>query len=322
MVRATSVGTALIRSAEDTRRGAADPRAPRRRRIVIHVGPPKTATTTFQALLRRNAERIAPHAAVSAKDRLTLNLRGAAKPRRTVPEWLRRFLVRQSARQFAARVGRMPFQTLIVSDENLLGFLSATLFRIRYDEGPRQVVEALDRALADYDLQFVGYLREPRSWLRSCHNQATKRGLVAEDADRWMAAHEDLDGPRRLLDEMARHLGDRFRMVDMEAEIAADGQIGRAVLALAGVPDAVFDSLERPGPENQSLGPSALRLVELVNDAGLPEKHRRTVTRLIRDNPQLFARQPRSDAPAPGGAEGRSKGVETAAPSTNPQPEA
>ena len=46
MVRATPVGTALIRSAEDTRRDAADPRAPRRRRIVNHDGPPKTATTT------------------------------------------------------------------------------------------------------------------------------------------------------------------------------------------------------------------------------------------------------------------------------------
>lgn len=315
-----AAGPVVSGAPQEGRRGGALPRTETRRRIIFHIGPPKTATTTFQAMLRLNAGRIAPYAAVSAKDRLTLNLRGAAKPRGHVPEWLRRFLVRQSARQFAARVGRMPFRTLVVSDENLLGFLSATLFRIRYDQGPRLVVEALEAALPDYDLQYIGYLREPRAWLRSCHNQATKRGLVAEGADDWMGAHDDLDGPRRLLEDMGRHLGARFHLAGMEAEIARDGLAGRAVLDLAGVPGAVFDALERPGAENQSLGPAALRLVELVNGAGLPDAHRRTVTRLIRDNPQLFAVPPRVD-PSTGGPSSVPEAA-PAAPPSNPQPEA
>lgn len=262
-----------------------------RRRIVIHLGLPKTGSTTIQSLLAANHDRLGEGIRVSAKDDLTYRLRKyALKYRRSggFPWWKLRHEI--ALRRMVRRIDAMSFDTLIISDENLIGIESGRLFdspeRLRYDRW----LAHLDAALSAYDVQYVVYQRDPKSWQRSAWNQAFKMRRVKTDFESWARDHSDLDAPRRLIEQFRALLGDRLHVIDMAEEIGENRLMGRRVLEVAGVLPEHIAGLVTPPRENESLPLAAVELLRLIHETGKIRRGQyRMLTRLFRAHPELFA---------------------------------
>ena len=258
------------------------------RQIVFHVGPPKTATTTFQHMLKANAARLAPGIAVLARDKLCSRVRSnAAKLAEGGP--LRRLRLRLAVWRLARKLLARAEPVIILSDENLLGFSTLTLFDPRGTLTPLHVIDLLERALPTFDRRYVAYERPAEAWRGSCHAQAVKWAGAVEDAEAWALRFPDTGQARRSLQVLADHIGPRFEIIDMAAEVQRDGFAGRRVLELAGLDAATIDSLDRVHPKNLANSRASEEFMLAVNALGLSKSARRKVASCVCDHQELFA---------------------------------
>lgn len=258
------------------------------RRVVFHFGPPKTATSTFQEMLRLNAARLGPDIAVSARDDLTRGLRYYGAKILTDKSQMMRKLLQEAVQTLHRSLRDLPASTVLISDENLFGVFSPTLFSARFEDGPGLVLQEIETALAGWDLRYVCYMREPRRWRDSCYNQSVKWSGVTEPYARWIADHPDLGVPQQLVDRLKAELGDRLTVLSMEEEVARDGYAGRRVLELAGVAPQTIAALTVPPPSNVAISPAALEFVRRMNGLGLPKDDVRRVVELVEQAQNLF----------------------------------
>jgi hypothetical protein len=258
------------------------------RRVIFHFGPPKTATSTFHGLLKTNISRFGPGIAISARDDLTLPLRtlGAellagkgAAARKRLPG-----VVQTMHRAMAA----LPGETIIVSDENLFGIFSRTVFSARFVDGPALILAEIEAQLAGWDLQYICYTRKPQKWRESCHNQTVKLAGGTEDYATWIAMHPDLAVPERMVDSFKSVLGDRLTVLPMEDEAARHGYVGRRVLELAGIDAAVIDALPVPRRTNASISAATLEFIRRLNGLGLNRPEQLQVAKLVEKSQALF----------------------------------
>jgi hypothetical protein len=135
---------------------ASVPAAPHKRRIIVHLGFPKTASTTIQAMLAANAGRFGPGIVVSPKDDLTRKLRkNALRFMRSGGKAWFRWRHAVATREMVRKIDAMAFETLLISDENMVGIESGKIFDPpgktdfvawvqRFDQGgPARIVEEL-----------------------------------------------------------------------------------------------------------------------------------------------------------------------------------
>ncbi len=259
------------------------------RRIVFHIGPPKTATTTLQHMLNANAGRLAPDVAVLARDKLCSRVRSAAAKVAEGGGQLRRLRLRLEVGRLARRLRARPEPVIIVSDENLLGFSTQTLFDPRGAETPLRVVDLLEQALPAFDRRYVAYDRPAAAWRDSCRAQAVKWGGAVEDAEAWARRFPDLDRAHRNLQALAARIGARFEILDMSEDVRRDGFVGRRVLELAGLDAAAIDSLDRVNAKNRANSEASEEFMRAVNTLGLGKTARRKVAACVVAHQDLFA---------------------------------
>lgn len=261
-----------------------------KRRLVVHLGFPKTGTTTIQRMLSENADALAPRFEVSAKDDLTYRLRKYAlrfmRTGFTYWRWRHDVAMRTMVRQ----VDSMNFETLVISDENMVGIESGELFaRNGGREYPRWLAK-LDNALSRYEVIYVLYTRAPEAWQVSSYNQAFKMRRVTEPFDRWRARHDDLCGPDKIIAGAREVLGDRLVVFKMEDEVAEGKLLGHNLLKVAGVQEDYLAALRAPARENESLPAAAIELLQKVHKTpGIRRRQYRELVRLFARNPELFA---------------------------------
>jgi len=155
----------------DSAAGGPEPRA--RRHIVIHLGLPKTGSTTIQGLLALNAGRLGEGIAVAAKDALTFPVRHTARYS-WQGNWhaLGGWRYDRVLRALVRKIDALDFGTLIISDENLIGLRAGHLFDRQDWRANVGLAARLDRALGHYRRSYVVYTREPGRWRTSSYNQA------------------------------------------------------------------------------------------------------------------------------------------------------
>lgn len=187
-----------------------------KRTLIIHLGFPKTGTTTIQRMLTQNAEALAPDLVVSAKDDLTYRLRKyALRYRRTgFPYWKWRHNL--TLRAVVRRIDALAFNTLVISDENMIGIESGKLFLPSGELDYADWLAKLDNALSHYDVTYVVYTRATESWQVSSYNQAFKMRRVTEPFCQWRLDHNNLDGPDQIISSLRSVVGDRLKTFRME----------------------------------------------------------------------------------------------------------
>ena len=263
------------------------------RRIVFHLGLPKTGSTTIQETLRINSDRLAEAGiVVSARDGLTRSLRKAALARARQDTWLARLWYRVALRLFAWRVRTRRFQTFLVSDENILGTESATLFSQDGQADFGAVALRMERALgAGFTCHYVIYLRARESWRASAYNQTLKKTKHDKTFSEWCADNTELSGPDRIVARLQAALGDRLTVVAMESELSAEAPLGSAVLTAAGLDESGIAALARPLASNVSLPDAALEFIHVLGKNGVHGRTHRKIARIVNENRHLFATQ-------------------------------
>lgn len=266
------------------------------RNIVIHLGFPKTGTTTIQSLLDANTARLEPELTIAAKGDLTLQLRKVAMRAMHVPMarafWMWRF--HRGLKQLRRDVDAMTFKTLIISDETLFGLNPARLSDISTAGTYEDMLRALDAALDGYAPRYIVYLRDPESWKTSFYNQNFKRRRTTQSFADWSKEHDFETGPLKVIERMRVVLGDRLAVRQMEDDRAEGRFLGQALLEYAGLPPERFADLEMPPRQNESMSPAAIELLRMIHEnPAFRGKRYRFLVRLFARNPELFAELPK-----------------------------
>jgi|GEM_PF-5558699 len=236
-----------------------------RTRLILHLGLPKTGSTTLQTLLGRNQGVLSAH------------LRAI-----TPKKWGTRPL-----RQACARYHNRAFLGEDLT-ELAEGVRAAT--REVLDAAP-DLAQLIVEAAPEYDVDIMVMTRAYKGWLRSVHNQAIRTDACPLDLEAFAAKAPS--GPdaglhtpvAALIDAMG---ADRVTVLPMEDDIKGRVGIGSGLLALAEVPDAVVEKLRRPPPLNTSYGPNALEFMRLINAEDVPQRFQRTVRMVVDKNQDLF----------------------------------
>lgn len=275
---------------------SSDVSATGKRRIIIHLGFPKTASTTIQAMLVANAGNFGTGIVVSPKDELTRKLRkNALRYMRSGGKAWFKWRHSVATREMVRKIDAMAFETLLISDENMTGIESGKIFDPPGGVDFAAWVQRLDQALAGYDVTYVLYTRDPGPWRISAYNQAFKMRRVKETFDEWAAKHDDLGGPARIVKELRAILGDRVKTFEMADEVGPDKLMGRYLLELAGVSEERIAAVVVPPRKNESLPPASIELLRRVHaNPKLRGARYRYIVQLCAKNPELFSRDYRA----------------------------
>jgi len=284
------------------------------KRVVLHLGLPKTGTTSIQRMLAANRERLGTEHGIRLllpADLQPLHAAIKAIAQRGTSLGKRRRL-RRVIRDMRAECAAFPEPTILLSHEMILGFHSGTMFSTRFDEGPAVAVEALRDVFRGDDLHWALYLRDRESQKRSAYNQNVKVRYVATDFAEWRRVACPPGVFDQLISDLQAHLGARLTLVDYDAERRKGGFWGQPVLALAGVDAADLAAFRVPSPVNESLPPRLLDLKRRANALGLTKPQAREVLKLLEEALGTEAgekgRDTGADASAPVPEDGRGSG--------------
>lgn len=256
------------------------------RRIVVHAGFRKTGSTSVQDWLSMNASALPSGFLASPRDDLTRPFRKAAND--FVKHGNRRRL-RRACEDLRNAVAGIDAEVLLISDENLIGRSMVsddgrTIFALA-----SEILREMERAFGAAPLEFVFYTRDKDRWLRSAWAQGVKRAGVAVDFPAWKADLPTFEWEGEIA-KIRDALRSPVRVYAMEEDLAhSPAVVGRSLFVHAGLPDHLVDTLPRPGRSNASLPRSALAFLLQVNALNLPLAQRRSISRLVEDNVDLFA---------------------------------
>ncbi len=144
------------------------------KKLFLHIGFPKTGSTSIQVGLVKNAEALAAQGILYPSKRKMAYMQNiqhlplaAAIPGRNV-EWLtpaKRQTLPNAYRSFFRNISNAEFHTLVVSSESFGG----------QDIGPKKVEWVRDQ-FADYDVTVIAYIRRQDSYILSTYQEAIKAG--------------------------------------------------------------------------------------------------------------------------------------------------
>lgn len=262
-----------------------------KRRVFVHIGVQKTASTAIQSLLAHNAKALAPY--------LTVFTPWLGTPAQLIGRKAIDFTFNptpQTEAAFVTAIGdlRTVFDAasgpFLISHENLVGAPPGSMGEARFYPHIGRLVALLDTHLAPYRPEYLYYTREMDAWKRSVHNQIVKTdGYAGTWADYRaltapITAWEDFDTRLRAAAGDARVT--RLALEDEPDETRPGLQLLRA----AGVPEAVLSTLVPVAERrNESLNAGALEFMRRVNAAGFAPHVRYRLAQVVMAGQPLFA---------------------------------
>lgn len=268
-----------------------------RRRVIFHVGLPKTGTSAFQDALDLNRDALAAHGiAFSRKSDLGAGFRTAMRDVvRHGAGYLRLRRVDRAARNMRLWADAQDRPVLLITDENLLGWRIRDMYRMRYADGPAHALAALRKAFEGYEIAWILVRREATSHMKSGYRYAVKLRGVSASFEEWAAEAGSPESLDRLLAETATAMGDEGHVFDMEEEIKSDRPWGAPILALAGLTDSQIESLVPAPRTNEGMPDDLLSYVRKINRIGLGKVERlKAVDVLLGMHADLTGDKPRS----------------------------
>lgn len=231
-------------------------------RLVVHPGFRKAGSTSIQALMKVNRERLAPHLRVHPRDALT-------------EPW------RKLAMKYCA--GDRPKAL----DENLIGSRVYNRAGETLTDWAVRILPILEEAFAGVPMAFVFYTREREAWLKSAWNQEVRLQFQTKAYPRWRAAVPETFTWDAAEAAIRGALSSPVTFLRLEDEAAA-GVTGATLLRTAGVPEAVIAGLKDPGAQNASLPGGLQKFILQINRSKLDKKMQRKVRDMAMRHPDLF----------------------------------
>lgn len=270
------------------------------RRVTIHLGVQKTASTALHHFLGQNHAVIGEHLFVGTPKNGTPTRRmgRAAADYTLAPSDKARADLIAAIEAVRDELLADP-RSALISHENLPGAMLGNPGVTTLYPMIEEILGLLEEHLAPLQPVYAFYSRDLPRWKKSVYNQAVKTDGYTRGFDAFLDETAGCGDWEELATRMAAVVGPErvhhFRLED-EADQARPGQ---QLLALAGLDPATLARLapirHRP---NESLAPGALEFMRLINKAGLGRTARWKVMQVVANNPALFSNDatPRHEA--------------------------
>lgn len=260
------------------------------RRVTVHLGVPKTATTSIQRYLVANAGRLAPGLSVFTPGRGTpLNYlaRMAVAYSQNPGEATERALVAAIV-ALRALIEEAPGNCLI-SHENLVGATPGRGSERGLFPAAAAILRLIDRHLAPLPVRYVAYTREIEAWKRSVHGQAIKTDGYTGPLETFLAETQAITGWDDLKRRLADAVGERVTFLDMETDVSVETP-AESLLRLSGVaPEAIAALDQTVEPLNVRLLPASLEFIRQLNATEISPADRRLIVKVVKRNQSLFS---------------------------------
>jgi len=237
-------------------------------KIIVHMGLHRTATTTVQARLRTaRAELAAAGTALILREDMKQNRKLDMR------KWHKKSLlgkvrkVRKSVQSFALAVERLKADTVIVSEENLIGTMPGVKGGGVKKSGFYPHYSTFIQSLQQLDTYEEVYprlvLRRQDHFLESVYAFRVARGLTI-DFPEFINSFGDCDFSWQPFKEALKPFGDRAQIAMLE-DWGDRSSLARKALAFIGA------SVEEPawGGGNQRLGENGTHLILVLNRLNL-----------------------------------------------------
>ncbi|PCH75250.1 MAG: hypothetical protein COC12_01510 [Rhodobacteraceae bacterium] len=251
------------------------------RRIVIHAGFHKTATSSVQQILRVNRPLLKPVMRSVLKGGMTDLIHAA----RGYSTWRDPLTLEKFARRFEALLSHqsnMPRRTLCLSAEELAGHMPGRGALVDYTAAAVLAAEMMRIAgqlFPEADLALFYSTRAPKAWLHSAYWEHVKSSSMTlgwnEFADTYGAAG-DLD---RVVDDIAAAHPGKVHRARLEQSAHLPAGPATPVLDLCGVTRDVQTRLTLPPPANQQRDEAVL-LALLAANRDYPDRDARQAAKL------------------------------------------
>lgn len=239
------------------------------RRLVVHAGFHKTGTTSIQRLLKHNRAAL-PDVQIILRPHMVA-LCEAARKYSVSRAAIDLGFVQYEAALVAETMRR---DTILISSEDLSGHMPGRRGLTGYDAAPKlaaAMVEVWEEALPGTEILLVYSVRAPAPWLASCYDQhlrATRITTTREDYVDRFAASADL---KTVVAEVNGMVEDaEVRSFALETASTARLGPGDALLALAGVPEAMRATLDPIAMANPGLSEAQQAAFLDLNRSDLP----------------------------------------------------
>ncbi|MCF3974105.1 hypothetical protein [Paracoccus salsus] len=268
------------------------------RRLIVHLGVHKTASTAIQRHLQRNAAGLA--------DRLVVRTPQEGTPMR--PLGRAALAYSRSPCEDGAIALRVALEDVletlpanglpaILSHENVAGSMPGKDGETRLYPVLPDIARLVLKAAKGFEVEFVYYTRDMDIWRASVWAQAVRSEGYPRDYAAFLSETGDLPGWDDLYGRMTAALGagrvTRFRLED-EADHARPG---RQLLRHAGLSGAEIDRLlPLDGPANERLSPSSTEFLRRLNGLAIHPHARRKVSDMVARAQHLFT----TDTPSEG----------------------
>lgn len=225
------------------------------RRIVIHAGFHKTATSSVQQVLRGNRAVLKPH----LRSVLKWGMRDLLHAARGYSTWRDPLTLTKFARRFRTLLTEhadMPRRTLCLSAEELSGHMPGREGIATYAAAPdlaAEMARIAQETCPEAETLFYYSTRAPEDWLRSAYWEHVKSSSLTLDFDAFRAQFPDAADLDAIVDRVATAQPcpvHRARIEDHRAAPAAP------LLRLCGVPQDTIAALPptpvanpRPNPD-------------------------------------------------------------------------
>lgn len=271
------------------------------RRVTLHIGVQKTASTALHHFLHRNAGALAQRLMVRTPQPGTpaqLMGRAAVDFSLDPSDERRTHLVRQiRALRGEIETSDLP---VLISHENLPGAMLGNPGVTTLYPMLERLLGLYERHLAPVAPRYALYTREMGAWKKSVHNQAVKTDGYAGTWEEFAAETEACGSWESLAERLHAELGpERVAVFALEDE-PDPTRPGQQLLRHAGLDPATIAALEPVAwRSNESLNPNSLEFMRRLNATGIGPGPRMKVMKIVMDNQALFApeapgREPRA----------------------------
>lgn len=261
----------------------------RNSKIIIHLGFPKTGTTTIQEFFSANEFCFDDNLIISAKDKLTKEVRKwALRSARWKSPRIARTFYKIALKNLISKISHLKFNTLVISDENLVGFQPANLLSPK-NSFLTENIEALCKTFSGHNVEYVLYTRNSPAWLRSLYNQDFRMRRTIQNYEDWAKNHLSANSCTIAEKLKPAFRSNKLHIVSMESEVSSGLPLGSTLLRLAGYDDEFISKLKVPMKKNESLPDSSIELLKKIH--ALPSLRGRTYHSLVRifaSYPELF----------------------------------
>lgn len=259
----------------------------------IHVGLPKTGSTTFQNVLHLNGEALSQEVAVINRMCFGVQRRGLLRAHAHMrgnyiggidAAILRQHLETAFDGPFAGRADSHP---VLITDEGLCGPHPG---QFRDHPGVLPALPAALDALAGLfppeRTVFHIVVRQTPAWVKSLYNQAVKQTGYVDSLDAFQGTFpEGFDIEAHVVAFRSAHPDKDIRIHRMEDHVLFPGE---QILIACGLAPERLASLQIPERQNLSWSSSMLQAMRVINGADIDEKSRNILRKEIARQRGIF----------------------------------